>query len=560
MLLRSPRRRWSARVTGARPRPSRAPPARLAVGPPARQLGRDTFVTLLGLYFLVLFPILRADRCYSDDLKRALFGRNGWDSNGRPLTTLLMKLLQCYDHALVDISPLTQVGGVVLLAWVGVMIARRFRIDKPLLAAAVAFPLGAQPFFLENLSFKFDSLSMCLALLLALLPVVALGDDRRGWRLGCLALFASMNLYQPAIGAYLVFAVLELLLVQLRDEPLASLLRRVRSRGLQFVLSMLAYELVVGVHVNGWVRQHGHLIHGIGGLLRVGVNFADFYAFVGAAFDTQWWRYFGPVLALIGLVAVAIGLRHAARAWREGTRAAAVLLGLWAIALPAIALACTLGPLLLLVDPPVVARVLVGIGALLSAGLILLHAAARHWRRSDNWALSVAGMFALGLCSFAAAYGNALAEQAKYEDHIAARLADDLAALRAAHRIDYLVIDGSAGYAPEAGHVAAQFPLVRALVIPYLNAGEMFEAHNFLNYFIPRDGAVHLVTDAPTTPWIAAALAAAARAPAAATASAYDLRLVGDVAVAMFHGPADGYCPEPGACRSMAAAGSGGLR
>src|SRR5579871_5714427 len=56
-------------------------------------------------YSVLLLPILRADRLYNDDLKRALFGHTSWDSNGRPLTTLLMKLLQCYDHALVDISP-----------------------------------------------------------------------------------------------------------------------------------------------------------------------------------------------------------------------------------------------------------------------------------------------------------------------------------------------------------------------------------------------------------------------------------------------------------------------
>lgn len=139
------------------------------------------FVILLALYFLILYPILRANRYYNDDLKRALIGHTGWDSNGRPLTTLLMRLLQCYDSALVDISPLTQIGAVALLAWVGVLIARRYALRSPWLAALIVFPLGAQPFYLENLSYKFDALSMSVAVWLALLPLLSIGQSRRGW-------------------------------------------------------------------------------------------------------------------------------------------------------------------------------------------------------------------------------------------------------------------------------------------------------------------------------------------------------------------------------------------
>src|SRR4249920_1852 len=98
---------------------------------------RSVFLTLFALYFVILFPILRANRYYNDDLKRALIGRTGWDATGRPLTNLLMRMLQCYDHAMVDISPLPQFGAIAILAWVGVLIARRYAITPPWLAALV---------------------------------------------------------------------------------------------------------------------------------------------------------------------------------------------------------------------------------------------------------------------------------------------------------------------------------------------------------------------------------------------------------------------------------------
>lgn len=83
---------------------------------------------------------------------------------------------------MVDIAPLPQVGAIVLITWTGTRLARRFTDASPSLAAMRMFSLGAQPFFLENLSYQFDALSMALAIGLAiwplLLPTTPLGS---GW-------------------------------------------------------------------------------------------------------------------------------------------------------------------------------------------------------------------------------------------------------------------------------------------------------------------------------------------------------------------------------------------
>lgn len=154
------------------------------------------FGILLVLYSLILYPILRADRYYNDDLKRAQVGRAGWDSNGRPPTTLPMRMLQSYDHAMLDISPLPQIGAIAILAWVDVLLARRYSIASSWMAALAAFPRGAQPFHLEILSFKFFALSMSVAMLLAVLLIRQLCHDRRACGLACRlfsGVFASIS-------------------------------------------------------------------------------------------------------------------------------------------------------------------------------------------------------------------------------------------------------------------------------------------------------------------------------------------------------------------------------
>ncbi|HEY2395997.1 MAG TPA: glucosyltransferase domain-containing protein [Rudaea sp.] len=506
---------------------------------------RSIFLILLGLSFVVLLPILRANRYYNDDLSRALIGRQGWDATGRPLTNLLMRALQCYDHAMVDISPLTQLAAIAILSWVGVLAARRFAISSPWLAALVVFPLGAQPFFLENLSYKFDSLSMTLALGLALLPIVSLKSDRRGWWLGVLVIFASLNFYQAAVNAYLLFILLELVLAQLRDETPRELFIRFCYRLLQAGASMLVYQLVVGIHVNGWVKQKSEKIHTLEQLPLVKANIVDYFNYIGGSFDVHWWMYFGPVMLVLGLLPVVIGIRYALRVRLTQPVWVSAILFATALLMPVVALACVLGPMLFLVSPPIAARELTGVGALLAAGLIIMQAALRQWHQSDAWTLSVAGMLAVGMCTIASAYGNALGVQKEYENRIAAGLADDLAEIRAAGPMRAILLEGAAGYAPVTAHVAGQFPIIHDLVPPYIDADDLFLTPIFLMHYLPDFVNLHPRTDPQTSQLAAATLAKTCHLTAIRNTSAYSLYLIDNIAVVTFGSALAQRCGAP---------------
>ena len=497
--------------------------------------GSRVFPILLALYVPILYPILRADRYYNDDLKRSLLGRQSWDATGRPLTNLLMRALQCYDYAMVDISPFAQLAAVAVLAGIGALIGRRYVTGSPWLAALVSFPIGAQPFFLENLSYKFDALSMSLAMLLALLPIIALKSDRRGWWLGILALFASLNLYQAAINAYLIFVLLDVVLAQLGGESPRRLFAQFLQWILQAGIALLAYQLIVGIHVNGWVKEKSEKIHSLAQLQLVKVNIADFYEFIGGSFNEHWWMYFGPVLLILGLFPVVVGIRYATKARREQPVWISVALFATAFLMPFVALACVPGLMLLLVSPPIAPRELVGIGALLAASLIVMQASLQQWHRSDKWSLSAASMLAIGMCVIASAYGNALGAQKKYEERIAARLADDLAELNAGGSAHAILLDGSAGYSSITAHIAEQFPLIRTLVPTYLSAEDMFHTHIFLMYYLSDFADLRLDTDAEALALKPTLLARTCQMPAARRTRAYSLYMVDATAVVTFN-------------------------
>ena len=442
---------------------------------------RAVFWRLAGLLLLVLYPILRADRPYDDDLKRALLGRASWDSNGRPLATLLMRALQAYDHTMVDIAPLPQIGAVLLLAWIGARMAVRFTRASPWLAALLVFPLGAQPFFLENLSYHFDALAMALAVLLSAWPLL-MPAGARHWQRGGLCLFAALCLYQPAINVFLVLALLEAWQLQARERSPATWLRQLGVRALQWLVAMLLYELLVGIHISGWVRRQAAPIQSLHELPLVGRNFALFYGFVGDAFNVHWWSVLLPVLIVLAAAPVAIGLRHA----RGQGRFASWALVLVALAMPWAAMACALGPMLLLREPEIRPRVLIGLGALLVAGLVAVHEWLSNRRYGMRVDAALSGVLAAGMLVVAGTYGNAMAAQQQLEQHIATRLTDDMAALTAEHAVDALHVAGATGFAPLTEHAAIEFPLLRTLVPTYLTDASLFGTSGFLMGYLPQ--------------------------------------------------------------------------
>ncbi len=500
------------------------------------------FGILLGLYWLILYPILRADRYFNDDLKRALIGHTGWDSNGRPLTTLLMKLLQCYDSGLADISPLTQIGAVAVLAWAGVLIARRYAIRSPWMAALVAFPLGAQPFYLENLSYKFDALSMSLAILLALLPILTIGLQRRRWWLGVLSLFGSLNLYQPAVNVYLIFMLLEVVLAQLNEEPVRQWLKPLLSRTLQVGVTIVVYQLLVGIHIHGSVGRESQKIHSLSELPLVGKNIAGFYGLIGNSFGRQWWMYFVPLLVVLALWPLAIGMGYAMRRRARHAWWVSAALLMASVLWPLLAVLCVAGPMLLLLTPEYEPRVLMGVGALLVTALILMQAALARWQKSPRWSLAAGCMLAAGMCSLASAYGNALGEQKSYEDRIASSLADDLLNLKASRHIHSFLLDGSIGFSPITKHVADEFPMINLLISPYINSADRFHTVNFLMYYV--DGVTNLgqQNNPPSTRAQSDILLRARQTAVIRATSGYTLRIVDDVAVVTLNSaPAQAY-------------------
>jgi Glucosyl transferase GtrII len=210
---------------------------------------RRIFLILLGLGLAYALPLFFDDRYYLDDLGRSIHGYAEWQFDGRPFASIVTALLNFkspifgQEH-LFDISPLPQIMGLVALALAATILCiNLFGRASDFYSALVVFPIIGSPFFLQNLSYKFDAFSMGLAMLCAVVAATHLRDRRYDIALGGLFLFLTFGLYQAAVNVFIGVTALQFLASCWRSE--ADVFKKLGYNVLKLVIAFVGYQLII---------------------------------------------------------------------------------------------------------------------------------------------------------------------------------------------------------------------------------------------------------------------------------------------------------------------------
>lgn len=412
--------------------------------------------------YLVVFsyPLIHADRLYRDDIWRSFHGEMGWVSNGRPLSSLVMLILNGGPR-LADLAPLPLWLGLAALACAILLWRRRLEAFDTGYAWVAMLILVVQPFFLQNLSYRFDALPMSLALASAVVGIACALDPRDGrrwqarfrWAAGGAGVLAALLFYQPAANVYFVLLAFHVAL------SVAQTGRPAWSRQLgALIIGVIALFLSKGIS-NWLVGGNYSLAHS---MLAPAAMLPDnifeqtlrFWRYAALQLDPlTWWLVLGlATVTIIGLVIETSKRRQ----W-----AGLPVLILVILFLPL----AGLGFLAALADPIWRPRVMIGFGALYAG---LLFCVLRWIGRSRwPWAGWPLVIVALGMpLTLSHAYGNAQRQQAVFADYVSMRLIDDLTTQPEAAP---LVIDGALPYTRATRNAIAVHPLIEELIFRYLD-------------------------------------------------------------------------------------------
>jgi hypothetical protein len=166
---------------------------------------------LFGLSALGMVSVIRANFSYVDDIDRAATGYHGWNGWSRHLSDILSTFIHA-DPILTDISPLPQILGLLFSAVAAVICVCALgdapqgkKISIPTLLAGLSIIIS--PYFLENLSYKFDAPYMGLSLLFSVLPFL-FTPSRRAFVFSSVASICLMCItYQASSGIYVLMVI-----------------------------------------------------------------------------------------------------------------------------------------------------------------------------------------------------------------------------------------------------------------------------------------------------------------------------------------------------------------
>ena len=141
---------------------------------------------------------------YEDDYQRIYYGYAGWTANGRPLADLIFSLISP-GFGILDIYPMGQILNIFVVAYIAYLFNKKYYLGI-VTSSLVAISLICHPFYLENLAYRFDSLTMAMAIFFSACPfIVKIESIVLKFLFSTLCVFAALSIYQISINVFLCF-------------------------------------------------------------------------------------------------------------------------------------------------------------------------------------------------------------------------------------------------------------------------------------------------------------------------------------------------------------------
>ncbi|MGI0530114.1 glucosyltransferase domain-containing protein [Treponema socranskii] len=264
---------------------------------------------------LAYFAVIRSNFYYKDDIRRALTGHKSWVGSSRFISEIFSVFLHT-NFYLNDISPVTQTVSIFLLALMSFLLAYIFgcksgicdenagqdcrndgnadtkvrsdgKLSKLLLLASTF--AGLSPFYIENISYKFDSPYMALSMLLGVLPFVFAGSRVLYFTVSFISLVLICSSYQAANSVYIVVAIFLAFKMLKEGARLKTLRDFVLISILSYAASLLFFRIFIMIPTSATISERSTDVLSVSQLAaQIPLNFISYAKAVTSGFGNYW--------------------------------------------------------------------------------------------------------------------------------------------------------------------------------------------------------------------------------------------------------------------------------
>lgn len=423
---------------------------------------KATFYAFLLCYSLFFITIISAHYLYVDDRHRAFFGYLYWDVDGRYFTYYLINLFTI-DGRVLDVWPIPQLLSLVIMALVTSFIGFKLCMNR-LAAVILLLPIFANHFYLENISYVFDSVAMTASVAFSLFAVMLLSTnksrDLSSFLISSVLIFLSLHAYQISLNVFLVSLSLMSSYLLFKEDVRRSLFVFISgfiSACLAFVLYRVSLQLLSG---GDYSNERSSTIEVSQLYPKVFENFHLIFqhAHEWLGVDAGIWLI---IVLLLSFVALVVSCRQLNEQW-----------GVWyAVLFCAFnfaALLAVFGPVVLLENVRVYPRILVAAGVYVSlTAAICYQLCTSKWVRRALLVSVVVFIFYAFKTSVV--YGNALSAQKDFEDFWIAQAVQEINQLHRETEANELLIVSKIPYAPFTNSATNASAIIDVLVPQIVN-------------------------------------------------------------------------------------------
>lgn len=403
-------------------------------------------LTLFLIIFVSYFAIIRADYDFFDDMKRIISGHKSWVGASRYVSEALSVFLHT-NFYLNDISPLSQIIAMLVLAvsaYVLAYSASDGKITILILIASVLFAIC--PFYIENISFKFDSPYMALAMFFAILPFTFKDDEKTYASVSIISLIFMMTSYQAGNSVYIVLAIFFTLKALLNGDDFKSAIRFAVLSIICYAASLIIFRLFIMIPTASTISERDTSLENVklSGLILS--NLKNYLKTVFTEYGNIWSKLFTLILAVI--FPFAGGLK-AAQNKKESTRVLqgfiqGFLLSLFALVLM---LLLSFGAYLIIGNTLINHRAFMGFDILISVLALFALLFTKEKSKLRLAAAITTVCLCYGFMVQATVAGNLYSKQKKYEEFRYSILLQDLSQIINPTEKNHILLDGDIGYA-----------------------------------------------------------------------------------------------------------------
>ena len=272
---------------------------------------------------IYVFPIILSNTYYIDDMDRVMYAY-GLRHEGRILYDIVIQTLSFGSH-ISDLYPYAQILAASLMAMAGYIIANLFDIEAKSKFKISALVLFTNPFFVENLSYRLDSLTMSLSIFICILPFIYYKNTIKFVLASIICTLCSLFLYQQSILCYACMVLLCIIFLIKTNENMKKLATLCFLSSASLILTIILFKLIYthfGINFGG---RNTTILSSNEPFLQLYLNYKNCVALISLLFTPE---YIISILsiAIISASLLFINFFSSKEKWKLFVIATAILL------------------------------------------------------------------------------------------------------------------------------------------------------------------------------------------------------------------------------------------